>query len=283
MDREVRPQDDLFGYVNGGWVARTQIPSDRALHGTFRILADDAEQHLRAIVEEAAAADAEPGTPTRKVGDLYAAFMDVDRVRELGLTPVQGDLDAAMAVPTTSDLMRQLGRLQRRGVQGAVELYVMTDKRNSTRYLPYLEQSGLGLPDESYYRDESFAAIRQEYVAHIGRMLSLAGIDADGAPDADHGARDPPGVGPLGPGPQPRRRRDVHAARPGRPAGAGSRPRLGRVARGRRGPGVGARRGRRAPAGLPRGPGPGPRRRPDRGLGALAGLARPQRQRAVPR
>ncbi len=183
MDREVRPQDDLFGYVNGGWVARTQIPSDRALHGTFRILADDAEQHLRAIVEEAAAADAEPGTPTRKVGDLYAAFMDVDRVRELGLAPVQGDLDAALAVPTTSDLMRQLGRLQRRGVQGAVELYVMTDKRNSTRYLPYLEQSGLGLPDESYYRDESFAAIRQEYVAHIGRMLSLAGIDADGAPE----------------------------------------------------------------------------------------------------
>ena len=53
MDREVRPQDDLFGYVNGGWVARTQIPSDRALHGTFRILADDAEQHLRAIVQEA--------------------------------------------------------------------------------------------------------------------------------------------------------------------------------------------------------------------------------------
>jgi putative endopeptidase len=183
MDREVRPQDDLFGYVNGGWVARTQIPSDRALHGTFRILADDAEQHLRAIVQEAAASDAAAGTPARKVGDLYAAFMDVDRVRELGLAPVQGDLDAALAVPTTSDLMRQLGRLQRRGVQGAVELYVMTDKRNSTRYLPYLEQSGLGLPDESYYRDESFAAIRQEYVAHIGRMLSLAGIDVDGAPE----------------------------------------------------------------------------------------------------
>ena len=59
----------------------------------------------------------------------------------------------------------------------------MTDKRNSTRYLPYLEQSGLGLPDESYYRDDSFAAIRQEYVAHIGRMLSLAGIDADDAPE----------------------------------------------------------------------------------------------------
>ena len=163
--------------------AHRRSPPTGPLHGTFRILADDAEQHLRAIVEEAAAADAEPGTPTRKVGDLYAAFMDVDRVRELGLTPVRGDLDAALAVPSTSDLMRQLGRLQRRGVEGAVELYVMTDKRNSTRYLPYLEQSGLGLPDESYYRDESFAAIRQEYVAHIGRMLSLAGIDADGAPE----------------------------------------------------------------------------------------------------
>ena len=89
MDREVRPQDDLFGYVNGGWVARTQIPSDRALHGTFRILADDAEQHLRAIVEEAAASDAAPGTPARKVGDLYAAFLDEARIRELGLDPVR--------------------------------------------------------------------------------------------------------------------------------------------------------------------------------------------------
>jgi putative endopeptidase len=183
MDREVRPQDDLFGYVNGGWVARTQIPADRALHGTFRILADDAEQHLRAIVEEAAASDAASGTPTRKVGDLYAAFMDEARVRELGLDPVRGDLDRALAVGDTSDLLRQLGHLQRRGVQGAVELYVMTDKRDSTRYLPYLEQSGIGLPDESYYREDSFAGIRQEYTAHIGRMLALAGIEADDAPE----------------------------------------------------------------------------------------------------
>ncbi len=183
MDRGVRPQDDLFGYVNGGWVARTQIPSDRALHGTFRILADDAEQHLRAIVEEAAASDAAPGTPARKVGDLYAAFLDEDRIRELGLDPVREDLDRALAVQEPSDLLRQLGSLQRRGVRGAVELYVMTDKRDSTRYLPYLEQSGIGLPDESYYREDSFAGIRKDYVAHIGRMLDLAGIDADDAPE----------------------------------------------------------------------------------------------------
>ena len=183
MDREVRPQDDLFGYVNGGWVARTQIPSDRALHGTFRILADDAEQHLRAIVEEAAASDAAPGTPARKVGDLYAAFLDEARIRELGLDPVRDDLDRALAVQDPSELLRQLGSLQRRGVRGAVELYVMTDKRDSTRYLPYLEQSGIGLPDESYYREDSFAGIRQEYTAHIGRMLDLAGIDADAAPE----------------------------------------------------------------------------------------------------
>ena len=161
MDREVRPQDDLFGYVNGGWVARTQIPSDRALHGTFRILADDAEQHLRAIVEEAAASDAAPGTPARKVGDLYAAFLDEARIRELGLDPVRDDLDRALAVQEPSDLLRQLGSLQRRGVRGAVELYVMTDKRDSTRYLPYLEQSGIGLPDESYYREDTFAGIRR--------------------------------------------------------------------------------------------------------------------------
>ena len=110
--------------------------------------------------------------------------MDEARVRELGLDPVRDDLDpgprrpgpqrpAAPARPPAAPRRPGRGRALRHDRQAATP----------TRYLPYLEQSGLGLPDESYYRDESFAEIRQEYVAHIGRMLSLAGIDADGAPE----------------------------------------------------------------------------------------------------
>ena len=209
--------------------------------------------------------------------------MDVDRVRELGLAPVQGDLDAALAVPTTSDLMRQLGRLQRRGVQGAVELYVMTDKRNSTRYLPYLEQSGLGLPDESYYREESFAAIRRRTSPTSAGCSRSPASTPTARPSGSWRSR-PAWPRPTGTG--------SAAGTPSRRTTLLDRDGLQELA-----PGLDWAawlEGVEAPASVldevvVRQPdflaalAAGPRRRPDRGLEALAGLARPQRQRAVPR
>ncbi len=175
LDPSVRPQDDLFRYVNGTWLTTAEIPADRALQATFNVLADEAEAGLRELIEEAAASDAAEGTPARKVGDLYASFCDVDRVDSLGVAPLRDDLAAIQAVTDVRGLLDLGGRLQREGTGGAVALFVDTDSRDSTRYLPYLQQSGLGLPDESYYREDSFAPVREEYVAHVGRMLVLAG------------------------------------------------------------------------------------------------------------
>ena len=177
LSTDVRPQDDLFGFVNGDWLAGAQIPEDRAVYGSFHVLADAAEQNLRAIVEEAAASDAPGGGTLRKVGELYGSFMDEEAVDALGVTPIAGLLAEVEALTDRDDLVAALGRLHRRGIGGAFSLWVDTDARDSERYLPYLSQGGLSLPDESYYRDDSFAEIRVAHRTHVARMLALAGLD----------------------------------------------------------------------------------------------------------
>src|SRR3954470_19566784 len=88
FDKAVRPQDDFFRYVNGGWIARFEIPADRAIFGSFVEFLDKSEADLRTVIEEAAAkTDAAPGSDSRKIGDLFASFMDEDRANRLGIKP----------------------------------------------------------------------------------------------------------------------------------------------------------------------------------------------------
>ncbi|BDZ45419.1 putative zinc metalloprotease [Naasia aerilata] len=175
LDPEVRPQDDLFRHVNGKWIERTEIPSDRARYGSFYLLAEEAEKAVREIITEAQ--QAEPGTEERKVGDLFSSFLDEERVESLGAAPLEGVLEAARAVDSIPSLLATIGRLERAGAPGFLQLFVDNDPGNPERYLVFLEQSGLGLPDESYYREEKFAGTRSSYVAHVERLLALAGFD----------------------------------------------------------------------------------------------------------
>ncbi|GAA2473017.1 M13 family metallopeptidase [Terrabacter carboxydivorans] len=181
LDRSTRPQDDLFRFVNGTWLDTTEIPGDRARFGTFDILREESTARVRDLIEEAAGADdGAPGTPKRQVGDLYASFTDTDRIEELGLAPLQAVLSEVAAVDDVESLGVALGRLARDGVAGVVQQFVSPDERSPEDYVVYLEQGGLGLPDESYYREEKYSDIRTAYVAHVGRLLGLAGI-----PDAE--------------------------------------------------------------------------------------------------
>lgn len=174
LDPAVRPQDDLYRHVNGAWIARTEIPEDKSRWGSFYILAEEAEKAVRDIIVEAQTAEA--GTEERKFGDLFASFMDEETVEKLGATPLAADLAAVDSVTTIQTLLRTLGRLERAGVAGAFQLYVDNDPGNPERYLVFVEQGGLGLPDESYYREEKFAPIREKYAEYVARMFTLAGF-----------------------------------------------------------------------------------------------------------
>jgi len=173
LHEEVRPQDDLFRHVNGRWIERTEIPSDKARYGSFYQLAEEAEQAVREIIEEAR--DAAPGTEERKIGDLYTSFMDEERIEQLGWSAVAADLDAAAAPTDIPSFLTALGRLERDGVGGFLGAFVDNDPGAPERYVAFLEQGGLGLPDESYYREDTFAEIRAAYRAHLERMLGLSG------------------------------------------------------------------------------------------------------------
>ena len=174
LDPAIRPQDDLFRHVNGKWIARTEIPSDKARYGSFYILAEQAEQAVREIIEQAQAAD--PGSEARKVGDLYASFMNEKRIEQLGLTPLAADLAAVDSVDSIPALLAELARLERLGTSGFVQAFVDNDPGNPERYLVFLEQGGIGLPDESYFREEKFAEIRVAYLAFLEKMFGLAGL-----------------------------------------------------------------------------------------------------------
>lgn len=182
LSSEIRPQDDLFRHVNGEWLERTEIPDDKARWGSFHLLAEQAEAHVREIVEQSQLA--EPGTESRKIGDLFTSFMDTEHIAELGTKPIVDQLDRVDAIDDLPQLLTVLGELEREGVGGLFGLYVEPDPGTPDRYVPFFVQGGLTLPDESYYRLPNFDALRTAYRSHVERMLELTGTeDAPGTAD----------------------------------------------------------------------------------------------------
>ena len=194
-DSSIRPQDDLFRFVNGGWLATAEIPADRPGSGAFTVLRDEAEAACRQIVEELAdgfsAASPEEAsqalaTNRGRVGALYAAFMDDEHLEALGAGPLAGELAPVLAVASKEELARVLGGMMPIGFMGVVGADVEVDINDPERYTSWVGQSGLGLPDESYYREEAQAPLRRAYVAHVARMLQLADlVDAFGSSGED--------------------------------------------------------------------------------------------------
>ncbi|WP_077078008.1 M13 family metallopeptidase [Mycobacterium numidiamassiliense] len=173
IDENARPQDDLFGHVNGRWLTDYDIPADRATDGAFRHLYDRAEEQVRDLIIEASEQAADDGTDAQRIGDLYASFLDEDTVERRGTQPLHNELRLIDEATDSAALAAAIGALQRTGVGGGVGLFVDTDAKDSTRYLVHLNQSGIGLPDESYYRDEQHAEVLAAYPVHIARMFGL--------------------------------------------------------------------------------------------------------------
>ncbi|MCR6689554.1 M13 family metallopeptidase [Cellulomonas sp.] len=179
LDPDVRPQDDLYRHVNGRWIAQHVIPADRAMDGTFRTLHDAAEAQVREIIADLGAQAGDGTGAGAKVGAVFASFMDTDAIEAAGLAPLRTDLALVEAATTQAELTGALGALQRTGAGGAFGFWVDNDADDPERYVVYLHQGGLGLPDEAYYRDEQYAHLLAAYGPHVARMLLLAQVAAD--------------------------------------------------------------------------------------------------------
>lgn len=188
VDANARPQDDLFGHVNGRWLDEYRIPADRATDGAFRSLFDRAEVQVRDLIAEAGETGAAAGSDEQRIGDLYASFLDEDAVERRGVAPLLDELARIDEAADPDALAAVVGALQRTGVGGGAGMYIDTDSKNSTRYLMHITQSGIGLPDESYYRDEQHAELLAAYPGHIARMFALV-YGGDPAEHAETAAR----------------------------------------------------------------------------------------------
>lgn len=179
MDTDVDPGDDFFRYANGQWLEDFEIPSDESRWGSFDELRERSRERVRTIVEEMAEAEPEKGTIEQKIGDFYASYMDEETVNEQGLDPLRPVLEEIASVSSPGELLRLMGQAQRRGLAGPISGFVGIDRKNPDRYMLNISHSGLGLPDRSYYLDDSerFEKIRQAYRAHIAEMLDMAGMD----------------------------------------------------------------------------------------------------------
>lgn len=177
MDVSVKPGDNFFEYVNGTWLANTEIPADRARYGSFNVLADEAEERVRAIIETAASKD-QPNTDEKRIGDLFAAYTNVDAIEAAGLAPIAEDLKRIRTAETREDIGRLMADASL-NLDAPISQYVWIDAKDNDNYTVYLGQSGLGLPNRDYYFDDSEKgqAILTAYVDYLATLLTEARQD----------------------------------------------------------------------------------------------------------
>jgi len=176
FDHSVRPQDDFFRFVNGTWLARTQIPADASSWGAFNELSEKSRSEIHQILEDAAQANAPAGSELRKIGDLYASALDSARVEQLGIAPLQPELADVAKLTSTKQLPATFAHFARLGIQNPFSVNVGQDPKVSSVNIVQVSQSGLGMPDRDYYlrNDPAIVKTRDAYVAYITRLMTLA-------------------------------------------------------------------------------------------------------------
>lgn len=186
MDTSVRPGVDFNAYVNGTWIRETEIPADKSRLTMFSVLDDQAQDQLKAIIEEAAKSHASAGSNKQKLGDMYNSFADQASVEALGWKPVEEDLRTVARLSSLSEVAAELGRLDGQGVSGPLGFYVYPDAKDPQRYGLWLAQSGLTMPDRDYYLkgDEKFVKLREQFQAYAADLLAAASY-----PDSKQAAR----------------------------------------------------------------------------------------------
>ena len=178
MDLSVNPGDDFFRFVNGTWYDNTEIPNDRTRWGSFDELRQNTDKDALAILKKAAEAhDLDAKSDQAKAVALFETYLDDATRNSVGVTPLKPYLDQINAIQTPADVTKLINDLADEGGLGFYSSYVYADAKNSNENTIYLSTGSLGLPDRDYYvlQDADMKEKREQYVAHVARMLEMAG------------------------------------------------------------------------------------------------------------
>src|SRR5580704_825560 len=177
VDSAVRPQDDVYQYLNGKWLRDYQLPADKGAVGSFTTVQDKTGEQLRTIVDSLGQAQGNADPEARKLADLYASFLNEDRLEALGIKPLLAEFAAIDAIKDRNAIPNAMAHMTAIGAGAPFSLQVNPDARDSAQYAVILHQSGLGMPDRDYYLkdDAKLKEARGAYRAHIEKMLGMAG------------------------------------------------------------------------------------------------------------
>ena len=179
MDTSAKPQDDFFMYANGSWIKNTEIPPEYSRWGSFNQLIEHNNDALHEIAEKAANThvDPKPAPETQKVGDYYASGMDEKTIEAMRTKPLAEEFKNIEAIKDRNDLLKEIAHLHAIGVPVLFDFDAGQDAKDSTHDIAQAAQGGLGLPDRDYYTktDEASKKLRDQYVDHVTKMLTLLG------------------------------------------------------------------------------------------------------------
>ncbi|HET9641752.1 MAG TPA: M13 family metallopeptidase [Candidatus Paceibacterota bacterium] len=188
LDRSVRPQDDFFRYASGGWMEKNPIPKEESRWGSFTMLRKQTDHQLQALVKKVIATKrAKHGGAEQMIRDLYRSGMDLKTRRKRGLTPLSELVERVAGIRTKDDVIKAIAHLERRGVGGVWGTGIDQDEKNSEKYIIYIAQDGLGMPDRDYYLkdDAESKRVRDAYLAYLIRLFELSGRTASAREEAD--------------------------------------------------------------------------------------------------
>jgi predicted metalloendopeptidase len=176
FDAAAKPQVDFYEFANGGWIRANPVPSAYSSWGAFNEVDEHNKIALHQILENAAKVD-HRSRIEQQVGDFYASGMDETAIEAAGITPLRPELDRLAKIATIADVQAAIARLHRIRVNAGFFFTSEQDPKNSVMMIATGGQAGLGLPDRDYYfrDDDKSKLLREQYVAHVARMLELAG------------------------------------------------------------------------------------------------------------
>ena len=179
MDTSADACTDFYQYVCGGWIKTNPIPGDQASWSVYGKLAQENEQFLWGVLEDAGKASADRNPTQQKIGDYFASCMDEAAIEKLGAAPLQSVLDEITSLKSTKDLAAYLSKehLRASGSEFLFGFGSQQDFADATQVIASAGAGGLGLPDRDYYTktDAKSKEIRATYQTHVAKMLELTG------------------------------------------------------------------------------------------------------------